>query len=289
MGYDFYALDVETANEQYWSICQIGIAHFVDGDVIDTWESYVDPETSFDSFNIAIHGITPELVSGAMHLPEMVETLRPLITEKVVAHHMPFDRLAFSRLAQYKSIPEIPCLWVDTAKASRRLWKEFRQRGYSLKNIAQTFGIEQEKPHDALDDAITAGKILVKAINDAGSIEAVMKLKKPSITESGGELKSIADAEADPSGIFYGEVIVFTGALTISRLEAARAAYGLGFNVDLDVTKETTMLVVGTQDLKRLAGQEKSSKQRKAELLIAKGQHIRIVSELDFLEMTGYE
>lgn len=49
--------------------------------------------------------------------------------------------------------------------------------------------------------------------------------------------------------------------------------------------KTTTLLVVGDQDIQKLAGHEKSSKHRKAEQLIAEGQHIRILGESDFLRL----
>jgi DNA polymerase-3 subunit epsilon len=45
------------------------------------------------------------------------------------------------------------------------------------------------------------------------------------------------------------------------------------------------MLVVGDQDMRRLAGHEKSSKHRKAEQLALKGQSIRILRESDFKKM----
>ena len=51
------------------------------------------------------------------------------------------------------------------------------------------------------------------------------------------------------------------------------------------VTRETTLLVVGDQDVRKLAGHDKSSKQRKAEELIKKGASIRILQERDFLEL----
>ncbi len=51
---------------------------------------------------------------------------------------------------------------------------------------------------------------------------------------------------------------------------------------ELVVTKHTTLLVVGDQDLRKLNGQEKISKHRKAEQLIAKGQALRILGESDF-------
>jgi DNA polymerase-3 subunit epsilon len=48
------------------------------------------------------------------------------------------------------------------------------------------------------------------------------------------------------------------------------------------ITKKTSILVVGDQDIRVLNGHERSTKQRKAEKLIAEGAHLRIISESDF-------
>ncbi len=76
--------------------------------------------------------------------------------------------------------------------------------------------------------------------------------------------------------------MVFTGELSIPRDEAADAASAAGCKVATSVTKHTTLLVVGDQDVRKLAGYETSSKYRKAEELIGHGQNIRIISEADF-------
>lgn len=78
---------------------------------------------------------------------------------------------------------------------------------------------------------------------------------------------------------------MFTGALEIVRREAAEIAARIGCQVAPNVNKRTTLLVVGDQDISRLAGHEKSSKHRKAEELIAKGVQIRIIQETDFREL----
>lgn len=88
--------------------------------------------------------------------------------------------------------------------------------------------------------------------------------------------------EGNPEGEFYGENLVFTGALVIPRREAADLAAQVGCKIQSGVTKKTMMLVVGDQDITRLAGKDKSSKHRKAEDLIAKGKEIRILQESDF-------
>jgi DNA polymerase-3 subunit epsilon len=81
--------------------------------------------------------------------------------------------------------------------------------------------------------------------------------------------------------------LVFTGALNIPRAEAAALAAGTGCTVAEGVTKHTTILVVGNQDARKLAGHEKSSKHRKAEDLIRKGAAIRILTERDFEKLVA--
>jgi DNA polymerase-3 subunit epsilon len=89
--------------------------------------------------------------------------------------------------------------------------------------------------------------------------------------------------QGDGSGPLVGETIVFTGALQISREVAANEAALAGCDVADGVTKKTTILVVGDQDLRYTRGQEKSTKHRKAETMIASGAAIRIIGESDFL------
>ncbi len=49
---EFVAIDPETANPSYASICQVGLAHYSGTDLVDQWESYVDPEDHFHLMNV---------------------------------------------------------------------------------------------------------------------------------------------------------------------------------------------------------------------------------------------
>ena len=80
-------------------------------------------------------------------------------------------------------------------------------------------------------------------------------------------------------------MLVFIGFLEIPRREAFDLAASIGCHVASGVTKKTTLLVVGDQDILKLAGHEKSSKHGKAETLIEKGIPIRILQESDFKEL----
>jgi DNA polymerase-3 subunit epsilon len=48
---NFVAIDVETANADMASICQIGLAKVENGTLSEEWKTYVDPDDYFDGIN----------------------------------------------------------------------------------------------------------------------------------------------------------------------------------------------------------------------------------------------
>jgi DNA polymerase III subunit epsilon len=294
--YDFIALDFETANQDYWSICQIGMAYFKDNILVDQWQTLVNPQTHFSDINTSIHGITEKAVVNSITLHDAYDLLDQKLHNQIVAHHTHFDRSACCRCATHTNKDLINCSWVDTAMVARATWKEVERSGYGLVPLTTRLGLSFENHHNAMSDAIAAGEILIKASQyESLPIDVFVKRFSRTVDEKGKvqssfinpnsndkKLRDLANTDPNPDGVMFGEVVVFTGALSIPRLEAAEMAYKLGCNVDMGVTKNTTILVVGQQDLDLLAGYSKSSKHRKAEELIKKGQLIRIMSENDF-------
>lgn len=275
---DFVVIDVETANPDLASICQVGIAVFANGLFRESWSSLVNPEDYFDAYNVAIHGIEENMVANAPRWIEMHERLKRGYSHQIVASHTPFDRTAVQRACLRATASPFECRWLDTARVVRRTWPAFSRSGYGLANVASHLGIGF-KHHDAEEDARAAGEVLLRAIQETGVsaddwCTLALRANSPS---SASEAR-----EANPDGQLYGNVVVFTGALSIPRQEAATAAAEAGCEVAANVTKHTTLLMVGDQDIRKLAGSSKSSKHRKAEELMAKGQSIRIVGESDF-------
>jgi len=280
---DFVAIDVETANADRASICQIGIVAFENGSVKESWQSLVNPEDYFDDFNTSIHGIDQRAVKGAPTFPLIYGTVRKLLADAVVASHSPFDQIALARVMAKYDLETFECVWLDTARVVRCVWPEFSQRGYRLANVATKLGISFVA-HNAEEDARAAGEILAYAIKETGVTigEWLDRVRRP-INPPGPRIAAARiAADGNPEGHLYGEVVVFTGALTIPRRLAAQIAADAGCKVAPSVGESTTLLVIGDQDIRRLAGQEKSSKHRRAEELIARGQAIRILGESDF-------
>jgi DNA polymerase-3 subunit epsilon len=281
MQTSFVAIDVETANPDRSSICQIGIVRVQDGAIADTWTTLVDPEAYFDSWNIEIHGITPEMVRGQPKFPDLTAHLGTFVGTNVVASHTAFDRVAIGRAHERYGISPPAWSWLDTASVSRRAWKDFADAGYGLEAVAAHCGIHF-RHHDAGEDAKAAALVLLRAIDDTkfDVMGWQARVRQP-IDPNRGHISQQGAAD----GPLVGEVIVFTGALSIPRVDAASRAASLGCDVRESVTAKTTMLVVGQQDLTKLGGYTKSSKQRKAEDLILHGAAIAILSEADFMHL----
>ncbi len=280
---NFIAIDVETANANLSSICQIGLAFFEDGKIINTWETLINPEEEFDPINISIHGIDTSDVKNAPTFSDVIEEFKVLVNDNILVSHMSFDRVAIYRAFEKINYEQLNSSWIDSAMVVRRTWNDLSKKGYGLANVAKKLDIKFEH-HNALEDAKTCGIILVKALEELSmNLEDVQTRVKQSIDGQNNRI----NLEGNPDGNLNGEVLVFTGALMIPRREAAKMAADAGCDVSASVKKSVTILVIGDQDTTKLAGHEKSSKHRKAEELIQKGQSIKIIGESDFKAMVG--
>lgn len=288
MSATFVAIDVETANPDMASICQIGMAKFSDGELVEEWVSLVDPEDDFYGKHISVHGIEPHAVAGQPKFPQVFEQLRAFLSGSIAVSHTPFDRLAIHRAAEKYSLPPIDTNWLDSSRVVRRTWSDLAQKGYGLSNVCTRIGYEFKNHHDALADAKAAGHVLLAALKESQQdLEAWMQRVSLPVSPRTASSKALETLAGNPEGGLYGEVLVITGTLEGGKANAAKLAAEAGCNVKGGVTKQTTILVVGDQDLSRLAGKEKSEKHLRAEKLIADGFNIRIIQESDFIELVS--
>jgi len=282
---DFVAIDFETANADLASICQLGAVSFQGGKAVKTWQTLINPKDYFDPLNVSIHGIDKDMVKDAPTFPKIFDSLRRIIEKQLVVCHTHFDRVALNRLIEKHRLRKIDCTWLDTARVARRAWGKFSHAGYGLKSVADELGIRFNH-HVAGEDARVSGEILLRAITETGiSLHDWLVRVNKRIDLSLGREK--IPRKGNPEGPLAGEVMVFTGTLYMHRHAAADYAAAMGCEVASSVNKTTTILVVGDQDIRRLAGHEKSSKHRKVEDLITKGQPIRIIGESDFLGLVN--
>jgi DNA polymerase-3 subunit epsilon len=161
---DYFVVDVETANQARHSICQIGIAFFTGGKMVDSWESLVNPLDEFHPFNVALHGIGPRTVARAPSWSELFPKVLSMLSGAAVASHTDFDRSALSGACMRAGVPAVPyAKWIDTCWLARRAWPHLPN--HKLPTLARSFGIIY-KAHDALEDARVAGEVLALALKE---------------------------------------------------------------------------------------------------------------------------
>ncbi len=282
----FVVIDVETANYDVSSICQIGAVRFMNYEIVDEFSTYVNPEDLFNDFHIGIHRITPDTVKHSSTFPDTFNEFLNFLNNDILLSYTTFDLGSLRKACNKYSINMPIFKYIDASRIVRHTWDQYARDGFGLACVANDLGILFNH-HDALADSRVAGQIVVEAIKES-NIKICDWLKRanktidlsrdlvppPSISQPGS-----------PEGFLYGETLLFTGKLSIPRNQAATLAANAGCNVINSFNLSTTILVIGELDPRSLKGNSKSSKQKQAEKAILNGQCIRILSEDDFFEL----
>ncbi len=163
----FNAIDVETANSDPASICQIGIVSVQDGIIKEQVSVLVNPEMPFREFNVNLHGIDQNAVKDSQTLPKLHACLRRLLEGKALVSHTAFDRWAMDGAMLRYGLRPLRGRWLDSSLVARRAWPQRYRRRWSLAAIAGDLGIAF-RHHDAAEDARAAAKIVLRACHHTG-------------------------------------------------------------------------------------------------------------------------
>lgn len=159
---DFVALDFETANPDWTSICAVGLAFVADGRIVANPSWLVrPPELIFDPGFIRIHGITADQVADKPEFGELWSELRPHLEGRIiVAHNAEFDINVLIRSLDRYRIPR-PCAEYSCTKIiAQRTWPGWKR--YGLAALAERHSIFFNH-HDAGEDANVCAQVALKA------------------------------------------------------------------------------------------------------------------------------
>ena len=268
----FNAIDVETANEDRASICQIAVVAVVGGRIRRNWCTLVDPRVPFAPMYIDIHGIRHADVKGQPTLAEVWSDLGNRLRGSYVVSHSGFDRQSFKSAAARHRLPDLDATWLDSVQIAKYAWPEFDS--WNLKSVARELGIPF-RHHDALEDARVAAEAVVRASEETGMDieEWCLRFGHPGNPETVGDLMK---RNVNPNGVLRGQQVVFAGTLNAPRRVAVDMAADAGMVVARTVTRSTTMLVLGS------SGGSRSAEHERALELIRQGVEIEIVAESEY-------
>lgn len=156
----YIAFDVETPNYANDRISAIGIAVVEAGEITGEYCTLVNPEEPFAPFNMALTGITPEMVADKPTFPELWREIGPLMDSGLlVAHNAPFDMSVLAKCLRGYGICWRPTVrYACTCQMSRRLLP--RLPNHRLNTVSDYLGLELDH-HHAGSDSLACGEILL--------------------------------------------------------------------------------------------------------------------------------
>lgn len=195
-GVDFVAFDVETANQNWGSICQMGLVRVVDGEIVERASWLCRPPEGideFDEFNVDCHGITADAVADEPAVGELFERFTDFVGDlPIVAHNAYFDAsaLRYAALASGQKIPHIT--FACTLAAARAA--DLGLANHRLPTVAEHFSVALDNHHDAAADAEACAGVMLGLARRAEHSGTVAEY----VHSTGFALGSVGDARVTP-------------------------------------------------------------------------------------------
>lgn len=185
----YCVLDLETTgfsavNEK---ITEVGIMKVKNGEVIDEFSCFVNPEKHIPQRVTEVTNITDEMVKDAEIIEQVFPKILDFIQDSVlVAHNAPFD-MGFLKQNAKNLGYEFDYTYLDTLSLAKDLFPDYKK--YKLGKIAENLGIKVEVAHRALDDVDTTVKVFnvmldmlkkrgAKKVEDIDEVSSTEEAKK---------------------------------------------------------------------------------------------------------------
>ena len=173
---DMVILDIETTggSHLYDRITEIALVRIQNGEVVDTWQSLINPGKPIPITITHLTGITDEMVKDAPTFDEIAaELYQYLEGVPLAAHNVRFD-YGFLK-AEYQRIEAtLQLRTLCTVKLSRKMFPG--HKGHGLDAIMRRHGLTTNARHRAMGDVILVIEYLEKARLALGSQKVIEEI-----------------------------------------------------------------------------------------------------------------
>ncbi len=161
----YCVLDLETTGFSFRTekITEVGIMKVKNGEVIDEFSCFVNPEKPIPQRVVEVTNITDDMVKDAETIDKVMPKILEFVGDSVlVAHNADFD-IGFLKYNANKLGLSLDNTYLDTLRLAKDLFPDYKK--YKLGKIAENLGIKVEVAHRALDDVDTTVKVLNVMLN----------------------------------------------------------------------------------------------------------------------------
>ena len=152
---EYCVLDLETTGIscQTEKITEVGIIKYKNGEVIDEFECFVNPEKPIPPRVVEITHITDDMVKDAETIDKVIPKIIDFIGDSVlVAHNADFD-IGYLKYNFEKYGYKLENTYIDTLRLAKAIFPDLKK--YKLGLIADSLNIQVDVAHRALDDVKT--------------------------------------------------------------------------------------------------------------------------------------
>lgn len=178
MNKKYAVVDIETTGGSADSngITEIAIVVVENGEIVDQFQSLVNPLLPIPPFIQNLTGIDDHMVKDAPLFDDIAEEVYDLLKDAVfVAHNVNFD-YTFVQSALKKAGFRFQKKKLCTVRLSRKIWPGFKK--YSLGILAERRGVQNNNAHRAMSDAYATAEIFIQLLNEDEEGEIDKQLKK---------------------------------------------------------------------------------------------------------------
>ncbi len=164
----YVVVDTETTGGRAWGadrITEIAAVVVRDGEIVELFETLINPQRSIPYFVTQLTNITWDMVKDAPTFDRVApEVMRVLEGNVFVAHNAMFDwRFVTSELSRSTG-RRLGGRRLCTVKLARKVLPQLSRR--SLDYISRYYGVENHARHRAGGDALATAKCLIRMLSD---------------------------------------------------------------------------------------------------------------------------
>ncbi len=162
---EFVVFDIETTglSPVTETITEIGAVKIKNGQIIDTFNKFVNPQKPIPQKIVELTGITDAMVADAEPISIVLPEFYDFIGDgALVAHNASFDTSFIKKAAKDNGMKFDFC-YLDTLEISRALVQGVKN--YKLDTLTKHFDVKLENHHRACDDATATAHIFIKLLD----------------------------------------------------------------------------------------------------------------------------
>ena len=170
----FIAFDVETPNNANNRMSAIGITVVEHGRIVEEFSTLVNPECHFDTFNVHLTGITPEMAADAPTFAQLWPVIGPMLDGGVLlAHSAPFDMGVLSKcLCAYEIRWRESAIYACTCQMGRRCYPQLDN--HRLNTLCDYLGIQLDH-HQAGSDSRACAELFLDYIRHGLDVRCFLR------------------------------------------------------------------------------------------------------------------